>query len=1111
MRRADAVHADVHLLEILAKPRACVTGSRITVWVYRDGPTIREIVISGHAEPITCGAATSRIMEAARQLPDEVHWMLTCGAAYFRVPPQAAAPPDFDAIIQRMLSGQWHDPTEMLRAASQQSDPQAHLSEMIRALRELSEQSGLVEIIEQDWRSLEGFRRDYHERARSSACEIVLPNPDSSAPVADLLPIVPTNNSDGRPLIFKFEGWDFDCPEFQLVADIHLRKVQRELLRDALRRRLIYRGWLKEWVEEWAPKLHALPEFQAAAIVLSVPPVNYTPDSIPQPVGVKDFLKFNAASFVDKSQKWPASQAAAYEEIPFEQLSKEDLDRQIRPNQIIEVDFERGSKTVREANETDSTFSLRERLTINEPQMISQCLLWIRRMDSIIKPYEEWAKRGVNRRETLAETPESRRIRLIEQMSRQIVVETMVRGWPSFYLDNKEDRSVFDAWANKYRQHAWALMKRQCRKAGVAVDLLLEDNVVYDVRFDDNLGCTVQPLMLVDEAVHAQLHGARAGASAVVPLWSHGKPTPLPDDILRLGVTNRDRAARLVEQARRATTGTQGDSARAAELLRMALACHPAAAGKLILEEWSRRIGRDTSEEFQRAKSIVVAKELASEHRYAEAKEKVKEYLAAEPNPVPDAYVILALNELVPPVNRLSEFNECVRRYNRTRETYKSLAESLKEVMDLLQASGGYINLAVFEKLKSIGKQAEDLTRLRMLVEELNRLSTKLGQMESEIKKEADGRRALIRKALNQGRKFAKTHPDLTLAAQKAHQELEAVVDNNGLYQESQEMFRRYADISKIIEVRGIFDVFYALLLLLGKLSKDPNQTRQHSLGEMQRLSQSLWISEAVKSDLKMLAEEFGDKKGAWDKLQVITIRSAVEAAAVSCHSNIQGLLNDRTVVGLSLKEALLTRIHVMHILDHKYNQAFDALVEARVPFGIAISKAWTVLDYTIKAIPDQARFHFDAHTGSVSLDTPAGRLALVQCKGMTAEEAAFVAAIINDPDLPLHISPFASCIAAGLLVVEVQPQAEWRLWRDAMAAIRRELLIVLSEFRYEACLMPEHSPPMAESVDDFEKRMDQQVPRQSSAVDWTWQEMANWQDFLGADVKRVNIRSLNY
>jgi hypothetical protein len=1112
MRKADPFHADLHLLEELAKPRACVNGRRITIWVYRDGPHIREIILSGHAETRTCAAATSRIIEAASHLSGAVQWMLTCGAAYFRVAQQAEAPYTLDSYISRIMSGQPAGDVDMLRvlASAHESDAQSILGDMIRALGELSEESGFVEIIERDWRGLERFRTDYRQRAGSPSAEITLPNPQSPGLVADFLPIVPGNNPEGKPLIFEFEGWDFDCPEFQSVADLHLRRLQRELLRDALRRRLIYRGWLKEWMEEWVPELRYLPENQAEEIILSVPPADYKPTSMPSPVPVSDFLRSHAATFVEKGQTWHKRQAAIYRELPFGQLSKAELDKPIRPSRIIEVDFERGQTRSREANETDRSFTMRERLMINQPQMISQCLLWIRRMDSIIKPYEEWEKRGVNRRATLGESPEDRQIRLIEQISRQIVVETMVRGWPSFYLNDKEDQKVFENWAVKYRRHAWALIERQCRNAGVALDILLEDNVVYDVRFNDNLGCTIQPLMLIDESAHAQLHGASTGASAVVPLWAHSKPNPLPEDILRLGATNRERAASLVDKARRSATGPQADSTRAAEFLRLALACHPAEAGKLILQEWVQRIGRDTSDEFDTARSIVVARELAFGKRNAEAKEKVEEYLAVEPNPVPDAYIILALSELSPTDNRLIEFRETAHLYNRTLETYKALAESLKEVIDLLQGSG-YLDRVVFQRLKDIGKTPEDLTHLRILSEELDRLGKKLNGMESEMEEEIKRLRTLIETALKNPSAIRKKHPGLALAAEKAREELREVLQNNCQYKESEAMFRRYGDTPKMIEARGIFDVLYALLLLRYRIGKDPNSTRLQSLEEMKRLAQSLWVSEAIKSDLRTLAGEFGEEKGPWDRLQTDTIRSIIYAAALSCHSMIQGLLSDRTVAGLSMKESILTRIHLTQVLDRKYNQALNALLEASVPLGISISKVWKTLNHDLTAIPHTASFGFYPGTGTVSLNTSESSLPLIQCEGMTAEEISYVATIINDPDLPFRISPLASCVATGLLAVHVEPRQDWRIWRGAMQAIRREMLIALSEFGYEACLMPESSPPEADTSDDFEERMNKQVPRQAPSSDWKWEELSNWQGFINSSVKRVSADNSTY
>src|SRR5215813_11135617 len=89
MRPPDS-GGDLYLLEELAKPRACVTGSRIAVWIYHDGPIIRQIILSGHTESATCLSATSILIEAVKTLDTVAEWMLTCGAAYIKIHPQSA-------------------------------------------------------------------------------------------------------------------------------------------------------------------------------------------------------------------------------------------------------------------------------------------------------------------------------------------------------------------------------------------------------------------------------------------------------------------------------------------------------------------------------------------------------------------------------------------------------------------------------------------------------------------------------------------------------------------------------------------------------------------------------------------------------------------------------------------------------------------------------------------------------------------------------------------------------------------------------------------------------------------------------------------------------------
>jgi len=1077
MRRADSANSDFYLLEELSKPRACLTRGCIVVWVYYDGPLIREVVLCGHAEPRTCFAATSILIEAAKQLDENVQWMVTCGAAYFRVSPSQL---DDELAVLRSLSS-----------------TQAVLGEMVQYLQELAREKGLVEVIEQDWARLATFRASFYSHIGVSPCHIVLPNTDSDGTIADFVPIVLEANPESSPLIFTLEGWDFDCPSFQLVADHHLRKVQRELLSDALRRRRTYRAWLKEWMTTWIHRLQGLPQSEVSRVTLTVPPVTTAPNVISHSVDILSFLTQHAETFLDRGQAWHRRLSAWYRKMPFGQLPDAQLEEAIRPQKIREIDFERGVERTRDATTDDAPFTLREHLTVNEPQMISTCLLHIRRMDRLIKPYEELRlRRGSERSHGHDNDSE---VRMLDRISRQIVVETMVRGWPSFYLNDKEDRAVFDAWAKEYRSHIWTALARQAEAAGVALELLLEDNIVYDVRFNDDLGCTLQPLMLVDDAAHAQLHGGRAGASAVVSLWSRQSANEMPSHILQLGSTNRERAAQLVNQARDYATGSDVDPHCVASRLRLALACHPPAAGKLILQEWSRRLGRDTSREFKRARRIIEAAELFIKHRYSEAKEEVNCYLTEEPDPVPDAYIIAALSGLIRDEEKQAKLRGTRLRFGKLITYFEELAPRVRETMQSVQ--GG---------LKPVltPHQFEEVERFKRLKDEMDRLTQDVDALESEIEAEIQKRHTIIEQALHSAASVQHDYPALAFAAEKAGDALRATLETQCLYGHwSEAMFRRYADIAKVIEVRGLLDILHILTVIFYRIERDPKKTRHEALDEMHRLSRVLWLPTMIEADFKDLAEEFG--KGDWDRLQTHQILSVIREANATCLARMQDILSDQVLIGIPIAESITTRIHVTQTIEAKYRRALEMLLTAKVPLGRAISRPWTVLDDRITDFPEGGRLGFDPHRGTIFLDTDtqAERFPILAVDRISVDETAYIVEIVADPDLPVRINRFASCLAEGLLAVEVEPCPAWRIWRDAMAAVYQEILFTLSNFGYEANLMPEHAPVLSETGEESARRMDHLTPRDNPTIDWNWQDLGSWQALVEPDVQHMRSR----
>jgi len=1176
MRPADPYDADFHLLDELAKPPACVTAGRIAVWVYRDGLSIREVVLSGHAEHGTCSRATTILIESIKDLDGAAKWMLTCGAARFRISDEQAKPGPSPEELLKGLTGPdpfasgLPDPRTLaaLLGRAPLSNNQSVLGKMIHDLQELGEQTGLLEIHQRDWQVLSAFREEYCRRMEASSGLLVMPPQAAAAGIADYLPIVPRADPKGKPLVFTLEGWDFDCPDYQLVADLHLRSMCRQLLKDALVRRQTYRGWLKEWMEQWVQRLHGLPESEAGAVRLAVPGPADRAKAPDTPARADSFLRDHAAAFLDRGQEWPRGLLHWHENQRYGMTSAAELDREIHPTTIVEVDFERGLKRERQVTDEDRSFTMRQRISQTDPHMISQCLQYIRRMDAIIRPYEQLRLREGQRdaRGEARDDAETRKLQPVRELNAQIVLETMIRGWPSFYLDDEKDRAVFDRWARRYRPRVWSVMARQARRAGVALELLLEDNVVYEVRMDQNLGCTVQPLVLIDDAVHAQVHGSRAGASAVVPLWSRTTRREMTPEVMALGPGNTQRAARLVERAGRHADAANASVKQAADCLRLALACHPAEAGRLILEEWARRLGRDTSGEFAGAHAIVEAGELCARDRYAEAKPHVAEYLSTEPDPVPDAYVMAAMCEMIGPEPAQLELREKITRRNRLVKPHNELLEKTKS----RSREGG---TSVEDALDAL-EHRRMVERLKSLHGEIERLEKSIKRLEAETERSLRRRRKLIEMALANpdsvrqvdlakideevgGPPIEETpepnellarhlpphvlqrligatgpldlgnldladllsrhsvkpgpagrvkrqpdprrFPDLARAARKAPEILRGTLERGCRYTPyasgSEVFFRRYAGVRQVVEIRGLFEILESLSRIQHRIEQDPHQARLEAIDEIQRLARANWIPETAADDLKMVAEEFA--KGDWDRLQANQICAVLREAGDSCGTSIRNHMNDPMVIHCPLAEAQITRICITYLAGN-YRNMLEMLFSARVVLGRAVCRPWSVLDETTRDWPADGSLSFDGRTGTIWLNAGGRRTGLLRAENLSAEETAYVGTLIADPALPHRISPIPRSLAEKLLGAEVEPSPRWCVWRDAMRAVRRELLVAIAYYGYRANFRPIHESQLTPRTRDIERRMDQVPPRLDPSIDWNWSDPGAWRSLIG-------------
>lgn len=1109
MRTADSAEAEFYLLEELSKPYACVTAGRIAIWVFLDGRSIREIVFAGHAESRTCASATSLFIEAAKKVGSDAEWFFTCGAGYFRVRPDRKACTPAELGYSAGLCSQstpFAAPglrlsRESLSRAGRHGEVQSALKEMVEEFSRLEQQTGLIRVIARDYRELSIFRERFVGHLQHSFPRIVLPDFCGPSIWADYLPIIPKGIDSSRALIFRLEGWDFDTPEFQAVADRHLRKVERELLRDAYRRLGVYRCWLREVTEKWVERLHWLSKDQVEEIRLSLPPPLDSPANQAHAVTVGCFLAEHLAGFLEDSQGWHLRLTAIHELTSFEaETERVDLDERIRPHRVRCYDFMSASMEEREGTEEDS-FTWRERLKLSEPRLVSECLRHIHGMILRIKPYLDLRRvqrlgRTLRREDV---DPAQQEAAIVADISQRIVVETMIRGWPSFYLDDEDDRAIFDKWAKSCRPRIWSLMARQAKRAGVDLQLLIEDNIVYDVRFNDDLGCTVQPLMLVDNSAHARIHGSHAGADCAVPMWPRHATKELRPEILDLASTNSRRAAVLVEQAREHAHKHNPDSLRAVRCLRLALACHPAEAGKLILREWARCLGRDTREEFDRARDIVTAAELCIKHRYREARRYLESYLNREPRPVADAYVMAALCELVTDEDLQVDQRKRKVRHDRLLDHFNALVERYNQTVSKMNPEVAPSP----EEMFSLRERRSELDELKA---ELTVSKATIEEKEVIIEQGIIGRQQLIGDALSAPMSVASDHPALGRAAELAPLQLEEVAKRDCLYHPanwSEEMIRRYLPMSKIVRIHSIFETIHTLNMLDYSIGQDPERPKNADSERMEAVTRALWLPVGVEGSLMAIAKEF--EKGKWDRIQVeAQIRGGLREVMKKCITEIQDLLGDREVEDFPLAETVATRIHIAQTIEGRYNEALQMLLNAEVGLGRATEHPWTILNYDVKDLPGGAELAFDRHNHTVSLVTGDNHVPLLRADLTTEEELNYVAEIFSYNDLPGRIRRFPPSLAEGILAIKVTPRREWHVWKDVMASLREELLFVLSFFSYDASLIPELAPPRTEKGNEMMRRMDSLCPRDTPEIDFTWQTLGSWERLLGPGVQRI-------
>jgi hypothetical protein len=1035
VRTADTEAREFHLREEMATPRVSLTGGRVSVWVYRERAAIREVVISGHAEPHTCAAVSARLFETLKKSSRSASWMISAGLGHVHF---QGTPTDGDLqALAEMIDGTPTSP----------------------GIRGISDITGLVDIYDRDWDALTRFRRTVDAHRLSGRPELMFPKALPSDSIADYLPLIPKNDRNGKPFSFRLAGWDYDCPEYENVADRHLRGLGRALVADALRLRQTYRTWLSTWIEDLIYSLHELPQAEAERVRIQVPAERgFDRESAsPAPQGLGDFLSGEVVRFAGDSAIWPRVLARVNHRL-YAPLPDSVLNAPLPLTTLTVVDFPRGTQRTRPARPNDEQRTRRSDATQNLPGLISECLAHIDRMNLVIRPYERIAARRINEDKS---DP-------LDRISRQMLIDTMVRGWPSFYLECEEDRAMFRAWSQKCRDHVWSIMGKNATRAGLNPRIFLEDCVAYDVQFDADLGCIITPRMLFESKYYALAQRTQAGATISLPIWPRRGKSRLSNPTQ---ASNRDMALGLFADAR-AQVDRGSPSFRIASLLREALAWHPVVAANLILEEWLLRLGNWAEREYRQAELVLSAVELLRRGHTTAAREKCLAYIDLEPHPIPDVLVTLALAEA---------FESTL-----TGVRYAGIEKQRSALLERL----------IREERPSDGGSWVANIELAQLERELRRLDRE--------RRSAPEVRQMIEHALTCPDSLTEHQRWLARAGAEARTELASILEGSRdpILRPSSAM-RPHLAYDAIVRSRALL----SYSLLLSSVIPDIRRTERIStnLRLLHDIADSVWVTPDARSIIETVRDEFF--KGGIDVLLSESLKAGLrEASSILLSSAEQSLAE--WPAGIPPLESVVMPIHVKFTFYHAYAAGFDDMLETFVPLGRAISGNWRVLASDVTEIPPKAELNFEEATGVVSIVAPESSLQLLRVVGITDEERKHLVDVFRGSSIVEHARGRSQFAAESVLAAPIVPRPSWQRWRDAIGQLREELILVLSQFPGSAVLEKDCTPSFTESGLKAIKMLDEISPLDTPTIDNDWRNNEELLSLLGEEALNCQTRT---
>ncbi len=328
------------------------------------------------------------------------------------------------------------------------------------------------------------------------------------------------------------------------------------------------------------------------------------------------------------------------------------------PSEMMTISGSRIYESGEIVQTSNKQISIGEYLTHHLPGLLQEDQRWIQRTDFELKRLNTFLK-DAGKTDILNET---------------LLIDSFLRGWPSIFFENRQERDLYDRWLNLKRENVWKRISKELIHSGLDPSTLLHTNLVFKVVEHQNHTYTIMPMYFLLSNAYLVLVDCQYKIARYLHPWEFRERLPLLVDNAALPAAQKHLVGdQLFDLGIRALEN--GDIEQCKTYLSLALRSNAVPTFKKLVDYWWNVQSKDTRIRLQEKftdYNLTLLRGLSipdqdSQHLIPSRKKDLISCITLHPDALPDPYIYLAILEIIP------EF------YKRQDELYQKHFESARQ------------------------------------------------------------------------------------------------------------------------------------------------------------------------------------------------------------------------------------------------------------------------------------------------------------------------------------------------------------------------------------------------------------------------------------------------